>query len=133
MHYRRSIKLGAVVAAIGAAVLVGAIAARGAQPTVTTTQTLAPNAVTSGLNALYSTSYQNTSGTTLTHASIFVTLPAGSVFQFAAPDLCTAAAAAQDGTIPVTCPRGRCRPDTSSHSRSSFRRRPSTRDSSRSP
>jgi hypothetical protein len=105
-YFKRSIKFGTVLAAIGTVVLVGAIAARGGQPQVTTTRSLAPNPVTSGQDALYGTSYENTGGTTLTNASIVVTLPAGSVFQFSDPAVCTAGAAAQNGTIPVTCPRG---------------------------
>jgi hypothetical protein len=105
-YLQRSIRWVLLAVAVATAVLMGALAARGGQPMVTTTQSLAPNPVTSGLDTLYSTSYQNNGGTTLTNASIFVTLPAGSVFQFADPALCTAGAAAQDGTIPVTCPRG---------------------------
>ena len=58
------------------------------------------------MDALYSTSYQNTSGTTLSNATILVNLPAGSVFKFADPAVCTAGSAAQDGAIPVSCIRG---------------------------
>jgi hypothetical protein len=102
----RSIKWGTSAAAVATAVLVGALAALGGQPQVVTTQSVAPNPVTSGMDTLYATSYTNTGGTTLTNASIVVTLPAGSAFQFADPAVCTAADPAEDGTIAVTCPRG---------------------------
>lgn len=105
-QHKRTVRYGVVTTLAAAAVLAGALVALGGQPTVATTQALAPNPVTSAQDTLYSTSYENTGGATLTNASIVVTLPAGSVFRFGDPDVCTAGTAAEDGTIDVTCPRG---------------------------
>ena len=109
---RRYTRFVVVAATVAAAVGVGAIAARGGQPMVDSETSLAPDRVTSGLETLFSASFENTGGNTLTNAEILVTLPAGAAFAFADPAVCTAGAAAQDGTILVSCPRGQMRTGT---------------------
>lgn len=105
-YFNRTIRWSVIALAATAAVLVGALVAQGGQPDLATTESVAPNPVESGQDTLYTVSYENNSGATLSNSSIVITLPAGTAFKAAAPDVCTAAAPAANGTIAVKCPRG---------------------------